>query len=64
MHENGGGKIGRTDNQVEILKWCDEVVIRRISRNLHGAFELLAGMPDDFFTEERQDKPPEERDAL
>lgn len=52
------------ENEVEILKRGDEVVIRRIPKNLHAAFELLTGMPDDFFAEERQDPLPEERDAL
>jgi len=50
--------------EVEIFRRGDEVVIRKKPGNLHEAFELLAGMPSDFFPEGRQDLAPEEREPF
>lgn len=52
------------EKEVEILKRGDEVILRRKKESLAEAFELLGGMPDDFFGEERQDPPPEEREPF
>lgn len=49
-------------DEVEIFKRNKEVVIRAIPKNLSKAFDLLTQLPDDFFSEERVDLPPQERD--
>ena len=51
-------------DEVEILRRGDEVILRKKPANLKAAFDLLAGMPEDFFAEGRNDPPPEEREAL
>ena len=50
--------------EVEILRRGDEVVLRRIPANLTAAFELLAGLPEDFMEEGRNDTPPQAREGL
>ena len=50
--------------EVEILRRGDEVVLRRIPGNLTAAFELLAGLPEDFMEEGRNDTPPQAREGL
>lgn len=50
------------DDEVEIFRRNKEVVIRAIPKNLAKAFSLLTQLPDDFFSEERVDLPPQERD--
>jgi len=40
------------------------VVLRRIPTNLTAAFELLAGLPDDFMADGRNDTPPQVREEL
>ena len=50
--------------EVEILRRGDEVVLRRIPTNLTAAFELLAGLPEDFMEEGRNDTPPQTREGL
>ena len=47
---------------VEILKRSGEIIIREIPEDLTAAFELLTSLPNDCFTEDRQDLPPQERD--
>ena len=47
--------------EVEILRCGDDVVLRRIPTNLTAAFDLLAGLPDDFMAEVRDDTLPQER---
>ena len=51
-------------DEVEILRRGDEIILRKKAASLKAAFELLAGMPEDFFAEGRTDPPPEEREAL
>ena len=51
-------------DEVEILRRGDEVILRKKRANLREAFEMLAAMPEDYFAEERQDPPPETREAL
>lgn len=48
--------------EVEIFKQGDKVILHEKPKNLKHAFELLASMPDDFFSDERQDILPQERD--
>ena len=50
--------------EVEILRRGDEVVLRRIPTKLTAAFELLAGLPEDFMEEGRNDTPPQTREGL
>lgn len=52
------------EREVEILRRDDEVVLRRIPKNLATAFELLASLPDDFMAEGRNDAPPQPREGL
>lgn len=51
-------------DEVEIERRGDEVVLRPPIRNLRGAFDALAAMPEDFFAEGRQDLPPQSRKGL
>jgi antitoxin VapB len=51
-------------NEVEIIRRGHEIVLREPKRNLGRAFEALAGMPKDFMSGGRQDRAPQERDAL
>lgn len=50
--------------EVEILRRGDEIVLRRISASLAPAFALLAGLPDDFMANGRDDLPPQTREEL
>lgn len=51
-------------DEVEIFQRGDEIVLRRKSPGLGRAFELLAGLPDDFLAEGRADTPPQSRNGL
>jgi antitoxin VapB len=50
--------------EVEIFRRGDELVIREQAATMARAFELLAGMPDDFFPDGRSDPPPQKRKGL
>ena len=50
--------------EVEIFKRGNDVIIRENPKNLKHAFELLASMPADFFSDEREDDLPQERESL
>jgi antitoxin VapB len=50
--------------EVEIFRRGDEVVLRRVPRNLSAAFDLLASLPEDFMSEGRGDTPPQSREGL
>ncbi len=50
--------------EVEIYRRGDNIVLHEKPKTLKKAFELLAGMPIDFFSDGRQDTPPQERDFL
>ena len=50
--------------EVEIFRRGDELVIREQKATMARAFELLSGMPDDFFPETRSDPPPQKRKGL
>ena len=59
----GAGFVGL--NAVEqLLARGDEVVLRRIPANLTAAFDLLAGLPEDFMAEGRDDTLPQVREGL
>ncbi len=49
-------------DEVEIFMRGDELVIRKIPKNLGIAFRLLSDMPDDFMEDGRDDTPPQDRD--
>ncbi len=48
--------------EVEIFMQGDKVILHEKPENLKQAFELLISMPDDFFSSDRQDSLPQERD--
>jgi len=50
-------------DEVEILRRGDDVVLRKKSRNLAAAFDLLTSLPADFMAEGRKDTPPQKRRA-
>jgi antitoxin VapB len=50
--------------EVEIFRRGDEIVLREKAEGLVRAFEILAGLPDDFLAEGRGDTPPQEREGL
>ena len=51
-------------SEVEIFRRGDEVVLRRVPKNLSAAFDLLAALPEDFMAEGRNDPPPQQREGL
>jgi len=51
-------------NELEIFRRGDEIVLREPSQGLSRAFEILAGLPDDFMADGRNDTPPQSRDDL
>lgn len=50
--------------EVEIFRRGDEVVLRRVPKNLSAAFDILASLPEDFMAEGRNETPPQSRDGL
>jgi antitoxin VapB len=46
--------------EVEIFRRGDEIVLREKTKGLAHAFEILAGLPDDFLID-RNDSLPQER---
>jgi antitoxin VapB len=50
--------------EVEILRRGDELVIRKPSRDLSAAFDLLASMPKDFFKGGRRQPKSQRRPPL
>ncbi|MEW6293232.1 MAG: type II toxin-antitoxin system VapB family antitoxin [Pseudomonadota bacterium] len=50
--------------EVEIFRRGEEIVLRRVPKNLAAAFDLLAALPDDFMAEGRQDTLPQPREGL
>ena len=51
-------------DEVDIERRGDEIILRRPIRNLRGAFDALAALPNDFFSEEREDSLPQTREDL
>jgi antitoxin VapB len=51
-------------SEVEIFRRGDEIVLRERPRSMARAFELLAGLPEDFMADGRKDEPPQKRDDL
>ena len=50
------------DREVQIYRRGDEIVIRPFPKTLGEAVRLLESLPEDMFTEPREDPPPQERD--
>jgi antitoxin VapB len=50
--------------EVEIFRRGDEIVLRKKAENLGRAFELLASLPAEGFSNERRDPPPQKRKRL
>lgn len=50
--------------EVEIFRRGDEIVLREKGKGLARAFEILANLPDDVLSEDRQDSPPQRRRGL
>lgn len=50
--------------ELEIFRRGEEIVLREPAEGLARAFELLAGLPDDFLPEGRRDTLPQERKGL
>jgi len=50
--------------EVEVLRRGDEIILRKKRENLRDAFDILTGMPNDFFADGRVDPLPEERESL
>jgi len=50
--------------EVEVLRRGDEIILRKKRENLKEVFDILAGMPNDFFADGRVDPLPEERESL
>ena len=49
---------------MEIFRRGEEIVLREKPQGMERAIEILAGLPDDFMTEEPDDPPPQEREGL
>jgi antitoxin VapB len=50
--------------EVEIFRRGDEIVLREKEGNMARAFDLLAGLPDDFALPGRDHDPPQKRKGL
>ena len=50
--------------ELEIFRRGDEIILREPAKGLGRAFEILAGLPDDFMAGGRNDSPPQSRDEL
>jgi antitoxin VapB len=50
--------------EVEIFRRGDEIVLKAKPKGMASAFHLLADMPDDFFPDGRDDRPPQTRKGL
>ena len=50
--------------EVEIFRRGDEVILREKPVTVDQLFQALAQMPDDFYIEEREDEPPQQREEF
>jgi antitoxin VapB len=51
-------------HEVLIEKKGGKIILWETPKNLSNAFNLLTRLPDDFFSNGRQDLPPQERENL
>ena len=57
-------EIPNEPGEVGIERHGDEIILRPPVRNLRGAFDALAALPDDFCAEGREDLLPQSRKGL
>jgi antitoxin VapB len=50
--------------EVEIFRRGDEIILREKDGSMVRAFDLLAGLPDDFDLANREKDPPQKRKGL
>ena len=50
--------------EVEIFRRGEEIVLREKTGNMARAFDLLAGLPEDFEIPGRENDPPQKRKGL
>lgn len=50
--------------QVRIAKEGNKVILWEDPESLANAFQLLASLPDEFFSKGREDAPPQERELF
>jgi len=50
------------ENEVEIFKRGEEIILRPKPKNLARAFHIFSEFSEDFFSHSRVDLPPQERD--
>jgi antitoxin VapB len=50
--------------EVEIFRRGNEIVLRETQAGMARAFEILIGLPEDMFADERHDPPLQARDGL
>lgn len=48
--------------ELEIFQRGDELVLKKPTKDLMRAFDILSHFPDDFFAEGREDLPVQERE--
>lgn len=53
-----------SSKEVEIFRRGNELVLRENTRPMEQAFQLLAGLPEDFMADGRQDTPSQRREGL
>ncbi len=51
-------------DEVEIFRRGDEVILRERPRTAAEILAVFESFSEDFMTEDRDDQPPQERDAL
>lgn len=53
-----------TADRVEILRHGRDIILREHPATAAAIFDALASMPEDFMRAERNDTPPQEREAF
>jgi antitoxin VapB len=51
-------------DEVMIEKKGGKIILWETPKSLASAFDLFSKLPDDFFSSEREDLPPQEREAF
>lgn len=50
--------------EVDIFRCGADIILREKPKNLKHAFELLISLPNDFFSSEREDDLPQDRESF
>lgn len=53
-----------SSEEVMIEKKEGKIILSEMPKNLSDAFNLLTALPDDFYSTEREDLPPQEREIF